>query len=94
VLEHRLRRVIDDLVPCGAAVLQRQVEGDEVHVRRQDARRQHAQRLIEQLLTGLVALHDDDGVTLLHDVLASFLGRGDEGKGAGKVAPYCRSSST
>ena len=59
-LAHGLGGLGDDRVVGLAAVVEREVEVDELGLQRDDVGVEHAQRLLEQLLSGLVALEDDD----------------------------------
>ena len=57
---HRARRLVDDLVGGRAARLEREVVAHEVELHPEDVGIEDAERLLEQLLAGLVALEDDD----------------------------------
>ena len=56
----------DDLVRGRAARLERQVVAHEVEIQPEDLRIEHAKRLLEELLAGLVALEDDDAQGVGH----------------------------
>ena len=60
-LDHGVGGLEHDRVVGGAAVLQREVEAAQLELDPDDLGRDHAQRLLEELLTGLVALEDGDG---------------------------------
>ena len=59
-LADRGRGLVDDRVVGRAAVLEREVVALEVDLEADHVGREHAQRLLEQLLPGLVALEHDD----------------------------------
>ena len=54
--------VIDDRVPRRPPRLQREVEARELQLEADHVRLEHSQRLLEQLLPGLVALEHDDSL--------------------------------
>jgi hypothetical protein len=60
-LAHGARGVVDDLVAGRAPLLEREVEALQLDVDADDARVEHPERLLEQLLAGFVALQDGDG---------------------------------
>jgi hypothetical protein len=60
VLADGRRGVVHDLVLRLSALLQREVEARELELDADDVRRQHAKRLLEELLSGLVSLQNDD----------------------------------
>ena len=53
-------RLVDDLVPRLAAAPEREVVAREGELEPEDVRLEDAERRLEQLLSGLVALEDDD----------------------------------
>ena len=59
-LLHRGRRFGADLVFGGAPLLQREVEAIELDLEAEDIRVEDGERRLEQLLTGLISLEDDD----------------------------------
>jgi hypothetical protein len=61
---NRRRGLVHDLVPGCTAVLERQVEARQVDRDPDHVRREDPNRLLEQLLAGLVALEDDDRLQL------------------------------
>jgi hypothetical protein len=58
--EHRLGGLRDDLVAGRASMTQREIEALELEVDAQQLRIEQAHRLLEQLLSGLIALHHHD----------------------------------
>ena len=60
MLADRGRRLVDDGVLRLPARLEREVVARELELDPDHVRREHAERLLEQLLPGLVALEDDD----------------------------------
>ena len=65
MLADRSRGLVDDRVARRAAAREREVEARQRELEPDHVRLQHAQRLLEQLLAGLVALEYDDRV-LVH----------------------------
>ena len=62
VVADRARRLVDDCVAGGAAVLERQVEAGERDVEADHGSIEKAQRGLQELLAGLVTLENDDRV--------------------------------
>ena len=60
----RLRGLVNDAVAGRAAARQREVEPRQRHLDADHVRGEHSQRLLEELLAGLVALEDDDRLEL------------------------------
>ena len=58
------RRLVDDRVAGRAPALEREVEAGQVDLEADHVGGEHAQRLLEQLLPGLVALEHDDRLQL------------------------------
>ena len=59
-LAHRPGGLGDDLVGRGAPALEREVEALELYLHAEERRIEQPERLLEELLSGLVALEDDD----------------------------------
>ena len=70
---HRLGRREDGLVAGAAAVLEREVVALDLQRQAGDVGVEHPQRLLQQLLAGLVALHHDEGPRLGHGAWASSI---------------------
>src|SRR5579864_3468133 len=66
VLSDRSRTLVRDAVLRLDAPLEREVETRELELHSDHVRPENAQRLLEQLLAGLVALEDDDDVLVPH----------------------------
>ena len=64
MLADRGRRLVHDGVSGLAPLREREVEAGEVDLESDHVRGQHAQRLLEQLLAGLVAFEDHDRLQL------------------------------
>ena len=76
MIAHRAGRLVDDLVVGRAAILERQVEPVEAQIEAHDLGIQDPNRLLEQFLTGLVALENRDHQRLGHRRLTIPAGRG------------------
>ncbi len=62
VFANRLRCLVDDAVLRSAPSREREVEADEAELDADHVRREHAHRLLEKLLSGLVSFENDDGL--------------------------------
>ena len=88
VLADRRGRLVHDLVLRRAAAVEREVEAEELEREADHVRRENAERLLEQLLPGLVPLEDDDRGVVSHRVGSVDAAWGGLGEGARAAFRY------